>query len=130
MTETRDGFGGAEEYNKSSMAKHEKYPAGVMVFAAIGPNFKSELVIIEGTVNAESYRGVIEQFGRRGWFFMQDGATAHTTEANIRWLLCWCNLLPFWPANSPDFNPIESFWGKMKKLLKRRPIHTLPELKA
>jgi hypothetical protein len=47
------------EYNESVMAEHQKFPNGIMVFATIGPVFKSKFVIIEGTENAEKYREML-----------------------------------------------------------------------
>ena len=44
-------------------------------------------------------------------FFMQDGAKPHTAASTLKWL---CDndvkLLPDWPAQSPDLNPVETCW--------------------
>jgi hypothetical protein len=98
------------EYNQSAMAEQEKFPGGVMVFAALGPDFKSKLVVIEDSISAEKDGDVLRRselfidadlkFGHRRWFFMQDGATAHTTEENLKWLYALCKVLPVWPPKS------------------------------
>jgi len=32
------------------------------------------------------------------------------------------NILPDWPPNNPDLNPIELLWGTMKNILKKKEI--------
>jgi hypothetical protein len=92
--------------------EHETFPNGLMVFAAIGPRFKFKLVVIMRSATGEKYREVLQQsavfeqadaqFGARQWFFMQDGAPAHTSDENMQWPCERCNVLPFWPPNSPE----------------------------
>jgi hypothetical protein len=67
------------------------YPAKVMVWGAIGYNFKSKLIRIEGHVNAQKYQqllndsGVIEAMNEKytNWVFQQDGASSHTAKTTI-----------------------------------------------
>jgi transposase len=46
--------------------------------------------------------------------FMQDGATPHTARASVEELTKYCIVCPFWPPNTPDLNPIEMLWGRIK----------------
>ena len=60
-------------------------------------------------------------------YFQQDGATWHTSamdyiDANFP------KRLDFWPANSPDFSPIEELWAILEEKLSKYKITTLPEL--
>jgi transposase len=127
------------ERNPSSMSHHRKQAASVMVFGAIGNKVKSKLVFVEGSINAKDYIRVLKEskaiaratkaHGLNNFYFMQDGARCHTCQTSVQEIYEQCRLLPFWPANSPDFNPIESFWGCMKRILKTMIIRTVEELK-
>jgi hypothetical protein len=56
------------------------------------------------------------QATRKGYYFMQDGASSHTTKANLEFLLSKfqgrvisnkTNII--WPPKSPDMNPLDFF---------------------
>ena len=48
---------------------------------------------------------------------MQDGAPGHSAAYTIEELESRGIRLIFWPAFSPDLNPIENVWNKMKNYL-------------
>ena len=60
------------------------------------------------------------KFGRFGWTFMQDGAPCHTSSSTLQRLQNKVAMVPGWPPNSPDLNPIEIIWGIIKKKLKKK----------
>ena len=111
------------EWNDTALRCAAKFPKGVMVWGAIGPGFKSRLILCPDGVNALEYlrivfdSGMIEEcdarFGRRNWTFQQDGAPAHTTEGTVHALAERMELMPRWPANRCDLNPIEMLWAIM-----------------
>jgi hypothetical protein len=112
------------EFLMSIMAELEKYThLSIMVWGAIGYNYKSRLIIITGNVNAQYYQNMLAEFfthcdaafGKGGWVLVQDGAPAHTAEGTIDHLCSKCKLMPSWPPNSPDMNPIEALWGAIKR---------------
>ncbi|KAL8386574.1 hypothetical protein RB599_010757 [Gaeumannomyces hyphopodioides] len=52
-------------------------------------------------------------------FFQQDNARIHTSKAAIAWLEGRGIQPILWPTHSPDMNPIEHVWKKMKETLRR-----------
>jgi hypothetical protein len=110
-----------------------------MVFAVIVVGFKLELLIIEGTVNAETCRRNIEilefmddldqLYGPLQWIFQQDGAPAHTARSTVAWLGHGCTMLAGWPANSPDLSPIELCWAIVKNTVPLLMPTTIDQLK-
>ena len=47
------------------------------------------------------------KYSKYKWAFMQDGATCHTCSQTIEWISQRAVVVPGWPPNSPDLNPIE-----------------------
>ena len=75
---------------------------------------------IEGKFNSESYQAFLRQVlaqTRKHLFLIHDGAKYHTSKATQSFLaehrdrLTECRL----PSYSPDYNPIEYLWRKVKK---------------
>ena len=48
-------------YNERIFVLYEKFYSTIMVWAGIGYNYKSKLVIIESTLNATSYIKMLEE---------------------------------------------------------------------
>jgi len=120
------------DYNDSSYSPISKSSTSVIVWACIGPNYKSHLMIIDNNIKSESYcddvviSGLVEEANREnmmfGWFFQHDGAPSHNSHNTTNELSNILNILPGWPPNSPDLNPIELLWGIMKNILKKKEI--------
>jgi hypothetical protein len=127
------------EQNPSAMRDTQKFPRSVMIFGVIGPDYKSRLLFVEGTIDAERYirnlsdLGFIEELdhkhGALEWIFQQDGAPCHTSQKAVDWIEENCDLLSEWPANSPDLNPIELVWALLKHSVAAIGPETIEELK-
>ena len=116
----------------------EKYNPSIMMFGAIGYNYKSKLVVCSGHVDSMGYRKLIQEanivedlnniYGEGQYLFMQDGAPAHTSAISYLYLQKRMSYIKSWPANSPDLNPIEHLWGAIKRILKTKQISSKAEL--
>ena len=51
--------------------------------------------------------------------FVQDGARAHTAHSIKDWLRNHNIVVEDWPPYSPDLNPIEQVWKRLKELLQK-----------
>ena len=78
-----------------------------------------------GSINQKSYCERIVPL-IHGWIqmnphlqFMQDGAPSHSAASTMEELLKRGIHTIFWPAYSPDLNPIETVWNWMKDYMER-----------
>jgi hypothetical protein len=103
----------------------------IMIWAAISVHGLSDLVAIEGNLNAAGYLAILQQcllplvhrhFPDGTAIFMQDNAPCHTAGDTMEWIREQFFWHMVWPANSPDLNPIENVWALFKRAVARQPI--------
>ena len=100
-----------------------KHSKSIMMHLIVRHDGDSRLTLCDPIQNSASYQGTILTpnlsfvKGRRR-VFMQDGAPSHTSRSTVAFLEAnGVRVLPDWPPNSPDLNPVEHCWAWMSKQL-------------
>lgn len=116
-----------------------KFPKGIMVWGCMSAKGLGTLKFIEGTVNAEKYQEILHTallpsipklYSNEDFVFQQDGASCHTAKSTKKWFGDNNIKVLSHPSSSPDLNPIETLWHKMKQHLRNNPQRTIPQLRA
>ena len=116
--------------------KKSKFEPKIMVWGAISVHGKSKLHFVTGSMNSEQYAGVIDhvlvpfirKYHDQDVIFQQDNAPCHVSKASREHFSKKNIQIMEWPANSPDLNPIEKMFSKLKALLKKAAKRTIGEL--
>ena len=121
-----------EKYHKDYIHRVTK-GAGIklMVWACIWCRNKGPLIPIFGkSVDRFVYIGVLEDGLVDVWqevedtvgdpIFQQDGAKIHTARDTMAWFAENHIQVMEWPPNSPDLNPLEPCWKRVKEKLHQR----------
>ena len=91
-------------------------------------------LVLSGPINGRSFRAYVEQFVvpilRQGDIVVMDNLPSHKV-AGIREAIEAAGAeLRYLPSYSPDFNPIEQFFAKLKALLRKAAARTIEALIA
>jgi transposase len=89
---------------------------------------------IEGATDVEVFGAYVQQvlcpFLKPGDLVVMDNLAAHKSETILAMIRQAGAEALFLPAYSPDFNPIEKMWSKLKHILRSLEARTLPSLMA
>ena len=114
-------------FSPPSPLHRHKHPTKVHVWAGISLKGRCGICIFEGIMKKELYTNILDAtllpFIRDAWpdghKFMQDNDPKHTSKHAQKWIRE--NNINWWktPAESPDLNPIENLWHKLKEYIRR-----------
>jgi transposase len=101
-------------------------PAGIRLSGPVAP------LVFDGAVNGEVYTAWVEQFLvpelRPGDVVVADNLSSHKNAKAMKLIeAAGCRVL-FLPPYSPDLNPIEEMWSKVKAYLREVEARTLSTL--
>lgn len=87
---------------------------------------------LDGTTDTESFRAYVRQVLvptlRAGDMVVMDNLSPHKSDQTLALIMEAGAQVLFLPAYSPDFNPIEMMWSKVKNLLRSAQARTLADL--
>ena len=113
-----------EKYTSATM----KQPPSQMIWGAMSKNGTAGLYFLTPgtTMNGSKYvdslktKLLLHTSVHNTSIFMQDGALCHRSKI-VKKFLGENNVVTLdWPGNSPDLNPIENLWSKMKDLVAKK----------
>jgi transposase len=92
----------------------------------------SACMTIDGATNTEVFQAYVREILvptlRPGDIVVMDNLGAHKNEATLALITAAGAQTRFLPAYSPDFNPIEKMWSKVKAFLRAAEARTHPAL--
>ena len=113
-------------------------PAGhwqtLTMISSIRLDGSTACMALEGTTDTESFRAYVRQVLvptlRSGDIVVMDNLSPHKSDQTLGLLTAAGAQVLFLPAYSPDLNPIEKMWSKVKGLLRGAEARTAADLIA
>jgi len=97
--------------------------------AALRHNRVTAPFVLEGAMNGETFRAYVEQVLaptlKKGDIVFMDNVPVHKVAGVQEAIEARGAILIYLPAYSPDFNPIEQVFAKLKAVLRKIAAHTL-----
>jgi transposase len=115
---------------------HAKAPQGhwntTTIIGSIRMDGSTACMAIEGATDAEVFREYVRRVLcptlRKGDVVIMDNLSPHKSELTLSLIEATGAQVLFLPAYSPDLNPIEKMWSKVKAYLRSAEARTLTDL--
>ena len=116
-----------------------KYPLKINIWGCMIKDHKLIIHIYDNTMNGKKYIDILKSSLlplitkckkkiKNKLIFQQDNAPAHTSIDALKFFSNNKIEVMFWPANSPDLNPIENVWNLLKNKIGKVYINTKEDL--
>ena len=113
------------EFEEKFFGNRGDAPDKVMFFGGISKKVKTPLISLWENIDPNIYMdefidgtGLIpamnDAYGIGQWALMQDSSAIHSNEMILEYLNNYCHIVPNWPANSADLNPMDKVWIYIK----------------
>jgi len=126
-----------DQYNVACMQGTLKHDKKINVWGCFADGKIGKIHLIDGIMDRHVYLDILKEvakpcceelFPDDDYMFMQDNDPKHTSKSVLRWIKTNINTIDWWPAQSPDLNPIENLWSKLNKACRGRQCCSEEEL--
>ena len=116
-------------YDPNFILRTVKFPPKLMIWGSFGNGRLGDIYFVQHNekMNAKMYTEVLQKHLNKSMaktgcsVFMQDGAPCHKAKSVMQWLKDHDVSVLEWVGQSPDANPIENAWTKLKSIIRRYP---------
>lgn len=102
------------------------------MISSIRLNGSTACMALEGTTDTEAFRAyvlkVLVPALQPGDIVVMDNLSPHKSDHTLKLIAAAGAEVLFLPAYSPDFNPIEMMWSKIKSILRSMEARTVSDL--
>ena len=125
-----------EQLKPKHVKQTVKHDASIMAWGCFSSSGVGDIAVVDGIMNAQMYIRILSSHmipsARRlfeeTYIFQHDNDPKHTARVVKEYLARKEIKVLDWPSQSPDLNPIENVWHKLKTLVNKEKVKKLSEL--